>query len=259
MNPMPTTNPQFFDRVEKYTPNSNFKKKTASQLQWWGWFTYYISIVVQVVAFLFSLVVLIGRSDHSSLESRERLIYHALVLEFAVNVLQLVWYITAPQLVSQAKRSMPSPRFRYVDWFMTTPLMIISLVATSEYVLDTGAHSLTDVFERNGRDIFNALAGNFTMLFIGLAATYATNSLKTWLVWAGFLPLVQVWTTLCWTFAGGSSSPTVWAMYVSTIVLWTLYGVAAHFPDDNQTISYNILDTLAKNVFSIIISVLILH
>jgi len=238
------------------------KEDGKHKLRRWGRWTYVGSLCVQVVALVLSLVA-IGMFSSSG---GSRILHQALVIECVVNVLQLTWYLAAPSATGDnsslragpfsSSLQMPAARTRYIDWALTTPLMIISLVAASEHFLQTDVQSLGDLFGKYGLELFVALTGNAAMLLFGLIATYIPNPTKSYAIWAGFVPLAQVWVTLIWTFAVGSSSGRVWALYVSTVVLWTMYGVVAHGNEEWRAIGFNVLDTLSKNVFGIIFSVI---
>ena len=42
-------------------------------------------------------------------------------------------------------------------------------------------------------------------------------------------------------------------LFLFLLVVWSLYGVAAMFPDNLKNVSYNILDVIAKNFYGLYI------
>lgn len=218
--------------------------------------SYRVSIAVQIVSFIVSIVALIvDRADANS-ASRDRLAYQTLVIETIVNVIQLAWYVTAP-IVFLKKNTVPDTRLRYTDWFLTTPLMLLSLVAIGEFFGDTGIHSLAELFREHGRDLTSVFLANLSMLIFGLLATYVKNPIKKYLIWVGFLPFLHVWIIVFWSFTANTTGAGV-TLHVLSFFVWLLYGVLAHFSNYVQSIGYNILDMIAKNVTSLIITVIIL-
>ncbi len=227
--------------------------------------TYKVSIAFQVASLIFVVVALVvDRKDlNETSPGRRRLAYQALLLKCAVNVIQSVWYVAAgpwrKPVRGKSVQALPDTQTRYVDWFLTTPLMLISTVATGEYLGRTSVRSLHDLFQVRGRDVVSILASNYSMLLFGLISTYVRNpNTKRLLVWSGFVPFLHVWATLFWSFVARTSvGGTVF--YALTCALWTSYGILAHTSEYTQSIGYNILDTLAKNVTALVVTAVLFN
>ena len=220
--------------------------------------SYSISLAIQIVSYLFSIVVIaIGWN-------KTRLLFETLWLEVGVNTIQLAWYVAAPFLFSQnpqgtfvdRARAIP-PFFRYLDWVVTTPLMLVTMLAVGSYAGDDPPRSLGALFDHRRVVLFNILLANLCMLAFGFAAEFFAlpKVTRTTLSLAGFLPFAYVWGTILIGFTDRASGWT-WALYLSTCLFWAAYGVAAHFPW--RATAYNFLDAITKNVYSIIIGVTLL-
>ena len=81
--------------------------------------TFVISLVVQLAVLIFSLVTL-------GLGNPPPLLQLILVLETVVQGVEFVWYATIGALYF-FKKSTFGVEYRYIDWVVTTPIMLITL------------------------------------------------------------------------------------------------------------------------------------
>ena len=153
-----------------------------------------------------------------------------------------------------AERGMPPTQFRYIDWVLTTPTMLVSLAAVAAYWNDTGETTLRDLFGgAAGCALLNAMCADIVMLAFGWVGLGIRNSgLQKKCVAAGFVPFVQIWVNMGVGFIGGLGSL---AAIILTAIVWLVYGVVKlAAPVRWYDGWFNILDTISKNVFSLVLS-----
>lgn len=136
---------------------------------------------------------------------------------------------------------------RYVDWSVTTPLLLLDLAFLAGL---------------NGADITVALVADVVMVLTGLFAAFGHNDIQKW----GYYTMGCVaFIIIVWILAGGrktakakdAKTATFYgAIGLFTVVLWTLYPIVWALGDgsrvlsvDSEIIAYAVLDVLAKPVF----------
>jgi len=137
---------------------------------------------------------------------------------------------------------------RYVDWFFTTPLLLLDLGLLAGL---------------NGSSILVAIVADLIMVLTGLFAAYGSHEGQTWgwYTWAclAFLTIVyQIGFNGRHSVAGKDTKTKAFVGSISafTLLLWTIYPIiwaiadGAHIVDvDAEIVAYAVLDVLAKPVF----------
>jgi len=137
---------------------------------------------------------------------------------------------------------------RYVDWSVTTPLLLLDLAFLAGL---------------NGADIIVSIVADVIMVLTGLFAAFGHSGSQKW----GYYAIACIaYLVIVWQFAVGgtrtaksksaSTAKFFAAIGIFTLVLWTLYPVVWGLGDgsrilsvDGEIIAYAILDVLAKPVF----------
>jgi bacteriorhodopsin len=207
--------------------------------------SYRVSLVVQVASLVLAVVSLALQAGKSSL------LRVALVLEISANVVQLVWYMTIYSSTSIVRR--------YIDWFLTTPIMLISTVAVAEHFSSTN-RSLSETLRANLVLLVFGLLFNQAMLAFGVTAELKfprkSHRVRRLLLFFGCVCLLASFSLMITAF--GYKTAAAVAIWATEFVIWSVYGVVALFvPKEHEATSYNVLDTVSKNVFSIVISVVL--
>ena len=125
-------------------------------------------------------------------------------------------------------------KLRYIDWSITTPLMLIVLC------IFLAKNSNKIITFRNMSAI---LALNYAMLGIGYYGVI-NPELKLFTMFGGFIAFFVMFY-LIYTNYMGSSKPNKILLGVY-FVLWTLYGVVYMWTEEYKNIAMNILDLFAK-------------
>jgi len=169
---------------------------------------------------------------------------HVLNLETAISVIAGYFYsIFLQKIAMYEKENLPIDwedvvRTRYIDWSMTTPLMLLALCLTlSTAVGKTIALSTISLI----------VVLNFAMLYIGYLGE--TGDMNKWVACiVGFIPLVIMFGVIYKKFVSNFSNKIIFGIFVS---LWSLYGVVYMFDDLSKNMAMNILDCLAKCLFGL--------
>jgi len=219
--------------------------------------TFVISLVVQFCVLIFSLVTL-------GVGNPPPLLQLILVLETVVQGVEFVWYLVIALLYFLRKKSF-GVEYRYIDWVITTPIMLISLFFLVIYFhfpcLEVA--KLVD-FPGFGGLLALIILADWGMLFLGCmveANWWNVRRLKyvRWLLALGFVPLCIAFIPHIIAATERPSESAV-AVIVPTFAIWVLYGVVAiaAYGDDRaqwRNAFYNILDLLSKNLAGVVVSI----
>jgi bacteriorhodopsin len=214
--------------------------------------TTWTSIIVQLVTGIVLLAALLSGRGSSMLRS-------LLALEACVQGVELVFYLYIVRtLTSHASvRSMAAKR--YADWFITTPVMLVTLAAyfTAGDASQAAAGLTLGPFLAQNRDELLLMVGaNIAMLLFGLLGELGVIGLWAATL-AGFLAFAVAFLAL-YGFIRDDTPGSSRALFWLVTVAWALYGVAYLFPPAAKNSTYNYLDLVAKNFFGVFLSVRVL-
>lgn len=180
-----------------------------------------------------------------------RVLNDVLTLETIVQTIQLAFYTW---YAFQIHRIADVSRHRYMDWVVTTPLMLFTTMVYYEYRNTKESFTLEEFWNRYWKEVLLVGGFNLWMLAFGYLQEIGTIGLVTSTVF-GFAGLIGSFATIYEGFASKTSEnlPLFWFMFG----VWSLYGVAAWFSSALKNASYNILDIFAKNFYGLYISYLI--
>jgi hypothetical protein len=149
-------------------------------------------------------------------------------------------------------------KFRYYDWFITTPTMLFTTGAYYGY-LDSRENTdeekepftVKTFFQENWNWILLIFLFNAFMLWVGYLQEINLLSI-TWSSILGYLGLFGSFFILYTQFV--SKTPQQQGLFWFMFTTWNLYGIAALFPSKEKNIGYNILDIFAKNFYGVFLS-----
>ena len=207
----------------------------------------YVSLFAQ-----WTTLVLNAWSFSLPLSTSDEILRTVLSIETFVQVIELIfytWYSTHFATVAEATF------YRYHDWVITTPLMLLSTMVYYEY-RNTPDEIVTmeSFWERHKHSVIIVFGFNLMMLAFGYA--FERNLLdivtSTLLGFVGFAGSFYV----IWD-AFASKSPENFPLFAFMFIVWSLYGIAALLTPTWKNVSYNILDVVAKNFYGVFLSYLI--
>lgn len=209
------------------------------------------SIVVQLITGIIELFALFVKTPPGM-----TLIKQLLGLEVAVQTVEGGFYAWLYYNIHNVKNITPK---RYADWALTTPTMLVTLVAYIIY-LNHGSHSLSlpQLLRENSTPILQILGLNWLMLLFGYLGEIGVISLVAGVA-IGFIPFITYFYLIYERFIRTStqSNDTSLQIYAYFLVFWSLYGIVAVLPYTLKNTIYNVLDLFSKNFFGLFLSYLI--
>lgn len=217
------------------------------------------------ISFYFAYIFLAGSSALTAFEvfsyfpSPYQPLKYILAIETTVNIIASVAYNNLLTFINPPNYGSLT-QFRYLDWFATTPLLLISFTLYLQYLKNTP--QTTDSQDSKDDDNKNIstvqfqysrigviILLNFIMLVFGyLGETgYINHTLGCFL---GFIPFIALfWYIWQWY---GDIVKNKW-IFTIFIIVWSLYGIVYFLPNKAKNMSYNILDVIAKVGFGLLI------
>jgi hypothetical protein len=213
------------------------------------------SIVVQIVTGVIELLALFIKTAPGM-----TLIKQLLGLEVAVQAVEGSFYAWLYYNISTVKNITPK---RYADWAITTPTMLVTLVAYIVYLnSDKGegkgdeSLSLIQILREYAVPIAQIVGLNWLMLLFGYLGEIGVIPLVAGVA-LGFLPFLAYFYIIYERFIHNTNNTTSIKIYAYFLVAWSLYGIVAVLPYTLKNTIYNILDLFSKNFFGIFLSYLI--
>lgn len=201
-----------------------------------------ISLVLQ---FFFGFLSLFG---FINIESKPQFLQILLICDVTVQFIEFIFYLIFVRLEDM------KTYFRYFDWYVTTPTMLITLIGFMEYLNDENVSldSFTTTYEN---EIIYIILMNSMMLSFGLLGELGLANYMV-SVWLGFIPFIATFAVIFIKFARS-----VEAFILATIVclVWSFYGFFALLEFEYKNIGYNILDIFSKNIFGLLLSIYLLN
>ena len=201
--------------------------------------------------------VLVGTIDYLTINikvsSTDEILKDLLRVELFVQAIEFVFYLWLIYYFSKVSHNITP--FRYLDWAVTTPLMLITLSAFLNHDGSTPTR-LTDFISNHKGSMITIVLLNAAMLFFGLIGEfgYLNPYISTAL---GFIPFVLNFKYIKDTFLPSSEDKTKNALFYWFVFSWSLYGVFAVMNYTTKNTGYNILDIFSKNFFGLFLAYVI--
>tara|TARA_Y100000389_G_scaffold184179_1_gene202381 strand:+ start:68 stop:751 length:684 start_codon:yes stop_codon:yes gene_type:complete len=216
--------------------------------------TAYYSLVIQ---FIIAIICLTG--TFINLNNDDKILNEILILETIVQCIEFSFYIWLIFNFSQIKTNVSL--IRYMDWFITTPTMLFSLICFLIYYNNKQSGvsneflSIKQIYTSNSYTINTVFIFNAFMLILGLLGEI--KIIKKYLATIiGFLALVVSYYLIYSNFVGEHLINNY--LFWINFILWSLYGIAYMFSFKYKNIFYNILDIFSKNIIGLLIVLYIL-
>ena len=219
---------------------------------------FYSTLVASVIVQIISGIIEISTAIFASVSPEFSIIRQLLFLEIAVQAIEGLFYIWL--LLNFTSVTNVTPK-RYIDWTITTPTMLVTLIfyliflERREKNEDTTGLNFYDLAIENGNTISNVFILNWAMLFFGYLGEMNILSTLTGVL-LGFVPFLLYYYIIYQKYALKSSSAGI-KIFWYFFIFWSLYGVVALLPYHLKNGLYNMLDLFAKNFFGIFLSYII--
>lgn len=216
--------------------------------------TMYISLYAQIITLLIGIT-----SQFINLEPKYKILKQALALENIVQFIEATFYIWFIYFYTKNVDKIDIAKYRYYDWFLTTPTMIISSIAYFAYnnnnrKIENKPFTIFLLLKEDYYKIIEILYYNFGMLFFGyLQEINLINIIFSTII--GFIFFFLLFYKL-FIYYAKQNIKNYLIFYIMTGI-WSIYGIAALFDFRIKNAFYNILDILSKNFYGLFLSYLI--
>lgn len=171
---------------------------------------------------------------------------HILNLETCISIVAAYFYgkfitlIESKSDKSVEEKETEITRNRYVDWMITTPIMLLVLILAFQY--NTGKPGVKLL------DYILILLMNYGMLIFGYLGEIGQIS-RLLGNFVGFIFFGLMYAFMYWKYllkTKGGNNATNRGLFLAFFVLWAFYGIFYQMSDSYKNIGYNILDLLSK-------------
>jgi hypothetical protein len=203
------------------------------------------SLIIQFVVGVIDYLAI-----NTELHSKDELLKDLLKVELFVQIVEFIFYIWLFYYFHKVSRNITP--YRYLDWAITTPLMLITLSAFLNYDGSTPTR-LSDFLSNHIGSVVKIVVLNAAMLLFGLIGElgYLTPYVSTAL---GFIPFALNFKYIKDTFLPSDEDIFKNALFYWFVFFWSLYGVFALTDYTTKNTGYNVLDIFAKNFFGLFLA-----
>lgn len=204
--------------------------------------SFYLTYLGLIASTLITLVVIISPAYIRSGPNRR--LVDVLVVENSVNFIAGFFYNYFVKDIESGKLNLDQiTTLRYLDWALTTPLLLFAFTLYLDYY--TLLQDPTSTY--SPRALIPIILLNFVMLGAGYLGETGRINTYTGLV-VGFVALVGLLYLLWVNYV---KTPEAVPYFIFFAVTWSLYGVAYLLPTVPKNVVYNILDLVYKALFSL--------
>jgi bacteriorhodopsin len=211
-------------------PQPQPQKKISTPIKFSFTITYILLLTTATITFI------------EAMRTPNPMVRHILNLETCISVVAGYFYSVFAAKIADYER-MNSPinwteiaETRYVDWSITTPLMLIVLcvVLSNEINLQVRLPIIAII-----------IGLNYAMLYAGYLGE--TNRIdRTAANILGFLPFFAMFGVIYWKYVAPKFNLANRVLFYFYLVVWSLYGIVYIFDVETRNIAMNILDLFAK-------------
>ena len=215
--------------------NKSFVKKTVT-----------LSLILQIVIGIVSL-----HGFFVKIPKKDNILKDILGMETIVQFVEFAFYIWMSLALLNVERMASR---RYIDWVITTPVMLISTIIFMKYNFykeqSKESFTLKEFFQDDRDNVIKLVLYNLGMLVFGYLGE--NNIIPKYLgVPIGFVFFFLAFRLIYTEYAIDTSIGK--KLFYFMFIIWSLYGVVSVMPPNIKNTSYNILDIIAKNFYGLFI------
>ena len=219
-------------------------------------YLFYITLIISIIVQIITGIIDVG-AFFVKVPNIYTIIRQLLLLELFVQILEGSFYVWLAYNFTKVLNVTPK---RYIDWVITTPTMLITLMAYLIYLTKkeenkTDELDIFTLLKDNSNIIIPVLLLNWLMLLFGYLGEMKVIPVLLG-VFLGFIPFLLYYYLIYVNYVNQNSSGYLLFWYF--FFFWSLYGFVAVLPYYVKNSLYNILDLFAKNFFGIFLSYIIL-
>jgi hypothetical protein len=212
-----------------------------------------------VISFLAQIVTLfIGiTAQFVMLDPKDIILKQALALENVVQFIEGSFYLWFILFYLNNVDKTDIAKYRYYDWVLTTPTMILSAIVYFQYnnlKHQDQEFTLLEFLKSDKNKVLELFGYNFGMLAIGYLHEIGLVhiALSTFIGFGFFFMLfIKIYNYYV------KQSSTNYLIFYLMVSIWSLYGIAAIFKFKLKNACYNILDIFSKNFYGLFLAYLV--
>ena len=210
------------------------QEKKAAPVEYYVKFTFVITYILLMTTATITFI--------EAMRTKTAAVRHVLNLETAISVIAGYFYSVFVQQIDEfSKEGKPIEwkditKTRYIDWSITTPLMLLTLCLVLG--MNTGTVVRVPI-------IGSVVLLNYLMLYTGyLGETGVLSRLNGMLI--GFVAFFAMFFLIFMVFVAPKPMYANYVLYGIYLVVWTMYGFVYLLGEEYKNIAMNILDFIAK-------------
>lgn len=218
-------------------------------------YLFYVTLIISIIVQIITGIIEIG-ALFIKVPSIFSLIRQLLLLEVTVQIIEGSFYFWLAYNFNNVFNVTPK---RYIDWVITTPTMLVTLILYLIYLNKRENNATQDLdfftlINDNSDKIIPILILNWLMLLFGYLGEVKIIPVLLG-VFLGFIPFLIYYYMIYVNYVTENKYGK--QLYWYFFFFWSLYGFVAILPYYIKNAFYNILDLFAKNFFGLFLSYII--
>lgn len=192
-----------------------------------------------------------------SLPEKDNILTDIMILETIVQFIEMTFYIWLVFYLSTLNFDVTY--VRYFDWFLSTPIMLISTTFFMRYLASKSLNqmiTIKNIIKTNWIELLKIGVSNVFMLLFGFLAEINIITRTNGLIF-GSLAFLYTFYVIYSEFVDNNNTNKI--LFYTMFTIWSLYGVAYMFPYITKNTVYNYLDVVSKNFYGLFIYYFILQ
>ena len=223
--------------------------KTKDAIEYTANFSLLVQIIIGIISF---------RALFFTVENEDISLMQVMQLETIVQFVEAAFYVWLIFSLYKLNNNTITSR-RYIDWVITTPIMLFTTVVYMRYNMYKSYNDKTKLetfnivsfFNENQFDVIKLVGYNFLMLLFGYLGEI--NMLTKYVsVPIGFIFFAMNFKLIYDEYVVNTTQTNEY-LFNFLLIVWGLYGVAAVMPIMQKNVMYNLLDIVSKNFYGLFI------
>ena len=216
---------------------------------------FYITLIISIIVQIITGIIDVG-AFFVKVPTMYSIIRQLLILELVVQFFEGMFYVWLAYNFTKVLNVTPK---RYIDWVITTPTMLITLMIYLIYLNKkvenkTNELDFFTLLKDNSSIIIPVVVLNWLMLLFGYLGEMRIIPVLMG-VFLGFIPFLMYYYIIYVNYVNQNTNGHLLFWYF--VFFWSLYGFVAVLPYYVKNSCYNILDLFAKNFFGLFLSYII--
>jgi bacteriorhodopsin len=197
-------------------------------------FSFYLTYILLLTTGTITLI--------EALRTKIPRVQHVMNLETCISLVGGYFYSVFVEKVKKMKEInwKEITTLRYIDWSITTPIMLLTLSLVLSYNSKTTIQLHWYAF---------IVFFNYLMLYVGYLGEIGKMQRITASI-LGFIALLITYGTVYLQYVKRSKDNMI--LFGLYFAIWSIYGIAYHFEEETKNITFNYLDLVSKCIMGII-------